>query len=213
MLNIYLTGRYDNYKMKYAGIVETVGDAALSRNRKVEVQQGFHTCICGELLGSKPETEIQAVQVALKRAFSSGEATNLYTDFSNMEKRVNGKIKATSQNAKELSTFADVVRARIDLQIIEELSDRVRLVLDYILDNHNTFGEWRYCSVEWKKPSFRVIIRDRKGNILCDFDENHFGGVLADAIQFANWYERESTNEKSDYYGVTVERYNVPSTR
>lgn len=213
-MHIYITGRdYDNglkrqvssstahpYKMRYACFARTESDNT--------------ACNYGELLGSRPETELQVVQIALKYAYTSKEDVTVHTDFANVQKRVNGRIKATSQSAKDFAALANMVREKINIQIIEELPDRERKVLDYILDKFTEpYNEWQSCEVTWSFPPFRVVVRDRKGNVLCDLNEKHFGGVLDDAIQFANWYERESKNETSDYFGVTVERYNVPLTR
>lgn len=59
---------------------------------------------------------------------------------------------------------------------------------------------------------FRVTVHDAKGKLLCDLDQNDFGQKnLADAVFFADWYEQESKNPDSYFYGVKVEKYNVPS--
>lgn len=223
-MHVYVTGRHDGYKMQYACFAVT--------------KNGATACNYGDLLGSKPETELQVVLIALKYAYASKAEWNprmpqlsnqqdvgcqkqqedaiVHTDFTNVQKRISGRIKATSQSAKDFAAFASMAREKINIQIIEELPDRERKVLDYILDNLRVAKPrdgWQWCEVSWSLPTFRVVVRDRNGNVLCDLNEKHFGGVLADAVQFANWYERESKKETSDYFGVTVERYNVPLTR
>lgn len=58
---------------------------------------------------------------------------------------------------------------------------------------------------------FRVTVHDAKGKLFCDLDQNDFGQKnLADAVFFADWYEQESKNPDSFFYGVKVEKYNVP---
>lgn len=61
---------------------------------------------------------------------------------------------------------------------------------------------------------FRVTVYDAKGKLMCDLDQNDFGQKnLADAVFFADWYERESKNPDSYFYGVKVEKYNVPARK
>ena len=60
-------------------------------------------------------------------------------------------------------------------------------------------------SVGWgliQKKKFRVIIYNIDGSILCDLDNKMFGGVLKDAVFFANWYEKQGN--KVDLHVKTV---------
>lgn len=62
-----------------------------------------------------------------------------------------------------------------------------------------------------KQGGFRVIVHNAKGELLCDLDQDDFGRKnLADAVFFADWYEQESKTPDSYFYGVKVEKYNVP---
>lgn len=202
MLDIYVTGIYDNYKLRYAGYAEQSG-----------ITNGYCACVCGEKTGSKPETEMQAVQAAFAYAYERGEGVVVYTDFSNIKDRAEGKIKATAQISRTFTNFLNMVKSRIDFAVEEQIPDKTKLVLNSILDNHEPKGVWRGCEVVWEKPKFRVVLRDRDGNVLGDFDEKHFGHVFADAVQFTEWYEKESKNEASDYYGITIERYGLLDRR
>lgn len=216
-MQIYITCRSrDNGER-----VDSANNALPTRSHTIQyaclsvTKNGISACNYGEILGSKLEAELQAVQIALKYAYTQKEDVTVYADFTNIQKRVNGRIKAASQSAKEFAAFVSKARDKINIQIVEELPNRERKILEYMLNNFfsngdELRGEWQQCKIEWKKPSFRVVVRDREGKVLCDLNENHFGGVIADAIQFANWYECEAQNTTSDYFGVTVERYNVP---
>lgn len=223
-MQIFVTGRYGNgqdvaatgYKMRYACFART--GRMTSRDT---------TFTCGELLGSKPETELQVIQIALKYAYSlwlenEGKdasekeySVTIFTDFTNVKKRVNGRIKATSQSAKSLAAFAKTVKASLPIMVVEDIDNDRYEILGYILDNlytEDNCGKWKRCEIIWTSlstPTFRVVVRDRNGNVFCDVNERFFGGVPTDAMYFADWYERESKNKESRYYGVTVERYNI----
>ena len=59
---------------------------------------------------------------------------------------------------------------------------------------------------------FRVTVTDKDGKILADYNQEDFGGVLKDAVFFADWYEAESKNEDSIFYKCVVKRTGVLET-
>lgn len=211
MFDIYITGSYNNYKMQYAGVA--ISSAPLPPS--------FGTfCVAGEVTGSKPEAEMEAVKNALQFAFPYSVPVTIHTDFEGIKARVDGKIKSASQSAKALMALITTVKSKASLDVVENIPLREQKVLDYLVKHCKDLktpngelvpsGQWRTCEIRWTKPSFRVTARDRNGKVLCDLNEEFFGGVIAEAIQFVRWCERESKNENGYWYGITVEYQNLP---
>lgn len=189
MVCVYITGAYEGYAMEYIAVVE--GKA------------GEKIRIGGKTAGSQPEAEVAAMGMALKYVYENGLDAAIYTTFTNSVKWANGEWNAGSKRVKDYVRYVKRVREQIQLEFISGIpDDRLRL-LHSLMEK----GKGGLC----RPASFRVVIKNASGKILGDFNEKNFCGILADAIYFADWYEKEGKNEKSYYYGCKVERYNVPS--
>lgn len=188
MVNVYITGTYKNYAMEYIAVVEKAG--------------GEKVRISGKTVGSQPEAEVTAMGMAIKYVYENGLDAVVYTTFVNTVKWADGEWEARAKRIKDYVRYVKRVRERIKLSLVVGLPDG---------------WLWQLFSIKSKEKNsavrpanFRVVIKKADGSVLGDFDEKHFYGILADAIYFANWYEKEGKNEKSYYYGCKVERYNVP---
>lgn len=185
-MDIYITGRYnaEAFKLQYA----------------CYATERSSTFICDELLGSRPETELRVVQQALQYAYKGKRDVTIHTDFANIQKRINGRIKATSQSAKDFAAFASMVREQINVRVVEEIPARERKALDYILDNlYNELprDRWKSCTVTWapqenrkflaqesKQPENHPVTRER--DWFCCIDDNCGKPNCLDCLGFNN---------------------------
>ena len=210
-MNIYLTGKYDGYKMQYAGVA--IGDALSDTYCKT-------CCVVGETIGSKPETEMEVVRDALKFAFPYNVPVTIYTDFEGIKARVDGRIKSASQSARGLMTYVNTVKSRTSLDVEESIPSREQQVLSYLLRHRPYFrtpqgepvpsGQWRECEIRWAKRQFSIILRHKDGHVVKRMDNVFFEDDLQKAIACAEQYERDVKDENSELYGLIVQRCNVP---
>lgn len=203
MVCVYITGTYEGYAMEYIAVVEG--------------KTGKKVRIGGKTAGSQPEAEVAAMGMALKYVYENSLDAVVYTSFANSVKWANGEWNAGSKRVKDYVRYVKRVREQVQLDLISGIPDDKLRLLHSLMEKGGLGSP----------AGFRVLVRDAKGKILADFNERNikdasgktlvdfnekdFYGILADAIYFADWYEKEGKNEKSYYYGCSVERYNVPS--
>lgn len=189
MIDIYITGVYDNYSMRYfASVVK---------------ENGSKMCLNGTVSGSRSETEVSVIGIALRYAYENNLDTTIYTDFIDAIKWAKGEWQANAQRIKEYVRYVKRVSKRITV-VMQPVSEDKLLELRYYLQDkdepfkniQNPFKSKKEPekSTGWgmiKEKKFRVIIYNADGSILCDLDNEMFGGVLKDAVFFANWYEKQ----------------------
>lgn len=204
-MNVYITGAYDKYTLNYKGYTD---------------DNGKKTLINGKLSGSKKETEASALGIVLKHALDNDKDVHIYTTFEDIVKLANGEYKPVESRTKDFVRYINKITQSINVSFTAGIPDEQMEIINNLGNNRgnasvqNPFKKQTTTSraVGWKKrmEDFSVTIRKPNGEVLCNATNFDFGGKLADAVYFADWYEKEGKNPDSFFYGCTVERKNVP---
>ena len=204
-MNVYITGEYDKYTLSYKGYADDNGTKGL---------------ICGKLSGSRKETEASALGIILKHALDNNKDVHIYTTFEDTVKLANGEYKPIESRTKDFVRYIKKVEKTINVSFSAGIPDEAMQIINAIGNSResasvqNPFKNKPTTSnaVGWKKrmEDFSVTVRKPNGEILCNVTNFDFGGKLADAMFFADWYEKEGKNPDSFFYGYIVERKNVP---
>lgn len=216
MVNIFVIGRHGDYTMDYHILLER--------------EDGYRYRICGTLNGSKPETEVCAVGVAVRYAYEKRLDATIFTDLENPVDWIGGKYKPTAQRTKEFVKYVEKAKKEISLEFVMGIPENKYSTFSYIVDAYEEKGKTPATTDlipanpfkdERGKPSimsgwratmhaFRLTVYRIDGKCVIDYDDNRFFGNLADAVYLANWYESKSTDKNSEFYRCKVERYNIP---
>lgn len=212
MINAYITGNFDKDKstLSYEGVIEK--------------EDGMKSRLKGTLSGSVPETQVSAVGVLLKVLADNRFDAVIYTDFAIAVKLVEGKIKALSKRTKDFVRYVKKIENLIDISFVSDIPKEKLAYFGKETEQaeqsavQNPFKKDKKqtsSAVRWQKPApkFQVIVYNADGTVLCSPNDYDFGGIIKDAVYFADWYEKEGKDKSSMFYGCRVERHNVPLSK
>lgn len=211
MINAYITGAFDEKTktLSYEGVIEK--------------EDGMKSRLKGTLSGSAPETQVSAVGVLLKVLVENRLDAVIYTDFVIAVSLVEGKVNALSKRSRDYVRYVKKAKNLIELSFVPDIPKEKRSVFNTGEQAgqsavQNPFKKEKKqvaTSVKWQKPApkFRVVVYKADKSVLCDLDSYDFGGVLKDAMYFADWYEKEGKDKNSIFYGCQVERHNIPVSK
>lgn len=208
-IEIYLTGIYEENKMHFVGLIKAPKQQSVVRRL---------------ISGTEIECRINATGIMLNLVSNTDLPIVVYTNFEDIVLWGNGMKKVVSQRARDFFNYLKRRRKKQRVAFQNKLSsdmlkELIRLLQGQAEEQTATVNPFKaknrdaVTSLIQKMPmTFRVTVTDKDGKILADYNQEDFGGVLKDAVFFADWYETESKNEDSIFYKCVVKRTGVLET-
>jgi hypothetical protein len=177
--------------------------------------------------------EVSVLGYALKYADKKGVDVHIYTDLKQAVCWANGEWNAVSKRVQDYVHYLTKLRNRINVEITTGIPEENALAIEQIKQAMAERGEHMPTPTDnpFRKPKkavqavqtiqaepeitldkFSIVIYRANGSIYGKLTEWDFCNKLQYAVDTANWYDNESKDPKSMFYGCRVERFNVPLT-